>query len=105
MSDGESRRRFWVLEYVNGRQFLGRFNDRWTRTSDLDVAALFSSAAEADNARQALLQEAQDRVNQSSTSWPAPMWWELHGGLVAVTEVEQVTRCVPREPEDDDAPE
>jgi len=93
MDERASTRRLWVLEYVNGHQFIGRFDGHWTRTRDLDAAALFSSKGEADNARQALLQEATDRI--SATGLRAiDMWWDFAGGLVVISEVEQITRLV-----------
>lgn len=96
MDTRASTRRLWVLEHVNTRQFIGRFDGRWTRTGDLDVAALFASPGEAENALQALLQEAYDRIHQT-TPRAIPMWWDLAGGRVVVSEVEQITRLVARE--------
>ena len=84
-------RSLWVIEHVNNQSFIGRFDGRWTRTYDLDSAALWHSEGEADNARQALLAEALDRVNNSKEQWPSDFWWDIRGGLVVVTEVSQVT--------------
>lgn len=94
----ESRRTFWVLEYVNGQQFIGRFDGHWTRTRDLDVAALFTSQGEAENALQALLTEADDRLGQDDKVRPAQMWWDFKGGMVVVSEVEQITRLTAKKP-------
>lgn len=94
MSERDSIRNMWVLEHVNSRQFFGRFNGHWTRTGDLDVAAIWSSPGEAENALQALKQEAADRLAKAKEHWPSQMWWDVHGGLVVVREIEVITRLV-----------
>lgn len=85
----KSRRLFWALEYVNGRQWIGRFNDYWTR-GDIGAAQLFDALEVAESALQALLQEAKDRVSKSEATWPAQFWFDIHGGLVRVVEVERI---------------
>ncbi len=87
------RRVLWALEYVNGRCFIGRFNEHWTR-GGLQSAALFPSPDEADQARQALLTEANDRIGQQPHA--DQFWWDISGGLVLTREVEIVTRVVDR---------
>lgn len=87
-------RRFWVLEHANSRSFIGRFDSHWTRTQDLDVAAMFTSVGEAEQARQALLQEAADRCSRAQDNWPAQMWWDIHGGAVVIRAVEQTMRVL-----------
>lgn len=86
---------FWALEYINGQQFIGRFNQHWTRGSSLAGAALFETKDEAEQALQALRQEAEDRINRQPHA--AQMWWDIHGGLTVVREVEQALRVL--EPE------
>lgn len=88
----ESVRHFYVLHYVNGDQFVGRFAGHWTRSRDVDAALLFTVKSEAENALCALLQEAADRCAKSKESWPRKMWWDFFGGLVVVAKVEQITR-------------
>lgn len=86
------RRTMWVLEYVNGHELFGRFEGHWTRTTDIDVAALWASHGEADNARQALLSEASDRLRRDDQAHR--FWFDIHGGVVAIREVEIITRVV-----------
>lgn len=94
MNYGESTRAFWVLQYVNGRSFIGRFNGYWTSCGQIDAAALFHSRAEAENALQAFRAEAQERISNKE-SHAGQFWWDRYGGLVIVAEVEQITRMRP----------
>jgi hypothetical protein len=88
------KRRMWVIEQVNSQTFIGRFDGRWTRTCDLDAAALWQSRGEADNAFQALLAEASDRCANAKEHWPSQFWWDLYGGLTLIREVVQTTGVV-----------
>jgi hypothetical protein len=87
---------FWVLHYVNGHRYLGRFDHRWT-LGDLAGAARFTTAGEASQGHQALLQEAADRLAKHKDHWPDQMWWDVYGGLVMVEEAEEVVRLVKRD--------
>jgi hypothetical protein len=82
-------RSLWVIEYINGQQFIGRFDGR-SRTSDLDSAALWHSKGEAENALQALLAEAADRVARSKEQGRR-ICGGACGGMTVVREVRQVT--------------
>ena len=85
----------WVIEYVNGHQFVSRYADHWALTRELSAATLFRSGHEADKARSALWQEADDRLARSKEHLPAQIWWDVRGGLLAIQEVEIVTRLKP----------
>jgi hypothetical protein len=87
----ESLRSFWVLEYVNGRRFIGRYFDHWTWGREIDTAVMFATEDDAEHARLALLAEAKDRISEKD-SHAQQMWWDLYGGLVVVTEVERIVR-------------
>lgn len=84
-----AKRMYYVIHAVSDGLLFGRFDGRWTATRDLAYAALFESAGEAENARQALLQEARDRRDDPE------FWRPILGGLVVVAGVERTLRLVP----------
>lgn len=83
---------FWALEYVNAHWFIGRAFGHWTRASHLDVAVLFDSENEAESARQAMFEEAVDRMKTDRARSSGDFWFNVYGGRVDVVEVEQIMR-------------
>ncbi len=92
MSDDQSVTAGWVLEYVNAREFLGRYNGQWTK-GGIGTALILPSSEEAEQALDSLLSEANQRIRADGAR---RFWFDLYGGLVVVTEVEVVTRRKPR---------
>lgn len=85
-----AKKELYGLFYVNGQQWIARAYEHWGRTKDISAAALFATEGEADCARQALLQEAEDRVVAGTPS--LPFWYDIKGGVVTIEPVEIVTR-------------
>jgi len=91
MFETEETKHGFVLHHVNSGHFIRRCEGYWTRVRNLGAAEMFDQRGHAESALQALLQEAGDRV-ANKERWADQMWWDLHGGLVVVQEIEITAR-------------
>lgn len=86
----ESIRAGFVLHYVNGDEFLARYDGHWAMSSSLDVAHVYESEASAEVALCVVLDEAREQVKGGNIF--TQFWLNIYGGLVRVEEIEIVKR-------------
>jgi hypothetical protein len=79
---------FWAIEYVNSREFIGRYEGQWNGHHSIDGALLFSSQVEAERALESFRQECQDRI---ANGHAVEKWFKWAGGLLTVVRIEQMS--------------